>query len=236
MFLNIQENAVFVADSHYNLKNQQFLYFLQKLENEDIKTNQVILMGDNFDFLSGESKYFIKKNKTAIELLNKLSFNIEMVYLEGNHDYNLQKIFPNIKVIKREEQPLFAKYKDKTIALSHGDNFINWQYDLYCSIIRNSSLLKFLNMIDFNNFISKKIESTLLEKEICHKMQDFKKLVGKRIDNYKTDIIIEGHYHQGSTYELGNKKYINIPSLCCDKKYIRLNNYEFIGENIWVHF
>ena len=34
----------------------------------------------------------------------------------------------DIKVIKREEQPLFAKYKDKTIALSHGDNFINWQY------------------------------------------------------------------------------------------------------------
>ena len=232
MFLNIQDNAIFVADSHYNLKNTQFLTFLQKLDSSEIETSQLILMGDNFDFLSGESKYFIKQNKTVIELLNKLSNSIEMVYLEGNHDYNLQKIFPNINVIKRKNQPFFAKYKDKTISLSHGDNFINWQYDLYCSIIRNPILLKFLNLIDFKNFISKKIESTLLEKNICHKMETFEKLVIKRLNNYKTDIIIEGHYHQGSILEFKNKKYVNIPSLCCDNKYMKLNNYEFIGENI----
>ncbi len=232
MFLNIQENAIFVADSHYNLNNGQFLIFLENLAKNKIETKQLILMGDNFDFLSSESKYFIKQNKTAIELLNKLSNNIEIVYLEGNHDYNLQKIFPNIKVIKREKQPLFGKYKDKSIALSHGDNFINWQYDLYCSIIRNSILLKFLNMIDFGNFISKKIESSLLDKNICHKMKDFKSLVSRRVNNYNSDIIIEGHYHQGSTFELKNKKYINIPSLCCDNKYIKLNDYKFIGENI----
>ena len=232
MFLNIQEDTVFVADSHYNSKNKQFLVFLEALESSKIETKQLILMGDNFDFLSGESKYFIKQNKIVIELLNKLSSNIEIVYLEGNHDYNLQKLFPNIKVIKRENQPLLAKYNDKTIALSHGDNFINWHYNLYCSIIRNPILLKFLNMIDFGNFISKKIESTLLEKTICHEMKNFKEIVTRRIDNYNCDIIIEGHYHQGSTFELKNKKYINIPSLCCDNKYIKLNNNKFIGEYI----
>ena len=232
MFLNIQEDTVFVADSHYNSKNKQFLVFLEALESSKIETKQLILMGDNFDFLSGESKYFIKQNKIVIELLNKLSSNIEIVYLEGNHDYNLQKLFPNIKVIKRENQPLLAKYNDKIIALSHGDNFINWHYNLYCSIIRNPILLKFLNMIDFGNFISKKIESTLLEKTICHEMKNFKEIVTRRIDNYNCDIIIEGHYHQGSTFELKNKKYINIPSLCCDNKYIKLNNNKFIGEYI----
>jgi UDP-2,3-diacylglucosamine hydrolase len=232
MSLNIQENTIFVADSHYNLKNKQFLIFLEALENNKIETKQLILMGDNFDFLSGESTYFIKQNKIVIELLNKLSNKIEIVYLEGNHDYNLQKIFPNIKVIKRKNQPLLAKYKDKSLALSHGDNFINWHYNLYCSIIRNPILLKFLNMIDFGNFISKKIESTLLEKTICHEMRNFKEIVAKRITNYKSDIIIEGHYHQGSTFEFKNKKYINIPSLCCDNKYIKLDNYKFIGESI----
>lgn len=232
MSLNIQENAIFVADSHYNSKNNQFLIFLENLENNKIETKQLILMGDNFDFLSGESKYFIKQNKVVIELLNKLSNTIKIVYLEGNHDYNLQKLFPKIEVIKREKQPFYAKYNDKTIALSHGDNFINWQYNLYCSIIRNPILLKFLNSIDFKNFISKKIESSLLSKNICHKIKDFKKLAIKRINNYNSDIIIEGHYHQGLTFEFNNKKYINIPSLCCDNKYFRLNNYEFLGENI----
>ena len=63
-------------------------------------------------------------------------------------------------------------------------------------------------------------------------MKDFKKLVIKRLNNYKTDIIIEGHYHQGSTFEFEDKKYINIPSLCCDKKYMILNNNEFTVELI----
>ena len=232
MFLNLQDNAIFVADSHYNLKNKEFLIFLEQLDSKKIETTQLILMGDNFDFLSGESKYFIKQNKILIDYLNKLSNDIQIVYLEGNHDYNLQKLFPNIKVLKRDEQPLFGKYKDKTIALSHGDNFINWQYDLYCSIIRNPILLKFLNMIDFGNFISKKIDSSLLEKNICHVIKDFESLVNKRINNYKTDIIIEGHYHQGTTFQFENKKYINIPSLCCDKKYMKLNDYKFIGVRI----
>jgi len=228
MFLNLEDNAIFVADSHFNLKNTEFLIFLEQLDSKKIETHQLILMGDNFDFLSGESKYFIQQNKTLIDILNKLSLTMQIVYLEGNHDYNLQKLFPNIKVYKREDQPLLGTYQDKTIALSHGDNFINWKYDLYCKIIRNSILLKFLNMIDFGNFISKKIDSSLLEKNICHKMKNFKTLVEKRMNNYKSDIVIEGHYHQGSTHKFKNKIYINIPSLCCDKTYMKLKNHEFL--------
>jgi len=227
MYLNLEDNAIFVADSHFNLKNTEFLIFLEQLDSKKIETHQLILMGDNFDFLSGESKYFIQQNKTLIDILNKLSLTMQIVYLEGNHDYNLQKLFPNIKVYKREKQPLIGKYKNKTIALSHGDNFINWQYDLYCKIIRNPILLKFLNMIDFGNFISKKIDSALLEKEICHKIKNFKTLVEKRMENYKSDIVIEGHYHQGSIHNFKDKTYINIPSLCCDKTYIKLKNHEF---------
>ena len=232
MFLNLQENAIFVADSHFNLKNDEFSIFLEQLDSKEIETTQLILMGDNFDFLSGESNYFIKQNKDLIDLLNKLSLKIQIVYLEGNHDYNLQKLFPNIKVLKREEQPLFGRYKNKLIGLSHGDNFINWKYDLYCKIIRNTVLLKFLNMIDFSNFISKKIDSSLLKKNICHKINNFDKLVEKRVKYYKSDIIIEGHYHQGSTHIFGNKRYINMPSLCCDKEYIKLNNNEFRKEKM----
>lgn len=59
-------------------------------------------MGDNFDFISGESKYFIKQNKELIEILNKLSKEIQIVYLEGNHDYNLANLFPNILVVKEK--------------------------------------------------------------------------------------------------------------------------------------
>ena len=63
-------------------------------------------------------------------------------------------------------------------------------------------------------------------------MDTFKSIVTKRIDHYKTDIIIEGHYHQGDIFYIKDKQYVNIPSLCCNQMYTRLENYDFKGENI----
>ena len=237
MYLSIQNEAIFVADSHYNEKNKEFLLFLKKIESKEILCSQLFLMGDMIDFISGESRYFIKQNYQVIELLNKLSKDIQIVYLEGNHDYNLKSIFPNINVIKRENQPLLAKLENnQTISLSHGDNFINWKYDLYCKIIRNTFFLQFMNLIDINFFISKKIEDSLVKKNICHKMSNFKQLIEKRLENYNTDIVIEGHYHQGDIYNINNKKYVNIPSLCCQKEYVKIKDLEFEKVNLCTLF
>ena len=232
MYLSIKQDAIFLADSHFNEKNRELLIFLEKVESKEIVTTQLFLMGDMIDFISGESRYFIKQNIEVINLLNKLSNEIEIIYLEGNHDYNLKSIFPNIQVIKRENQPLLAKFQEKTVALSHGDNFINWKYDLYCKFIRNTIFLKFMNFIDVNFFISKKIEEALVKKSICHKMKNFEEIVSKRVKNYNVDIIIDGHYHQGNSYFMDEKMYINIPSLCCAKKYVLIKNLEFKGETI----
>ena len=232
MFLSIKPDAIFVADSHFNNKNQELLTFLTKVESKKILTSQLFLMGDMIDFISGESRYFVKQNSVVINLLNKLSNEIEIIYLEGNHDYNLKNLFPNIQVIKRENQPLFANFEEKTVAISHGDNFINWKYDLYCKFIRNAVFLRVMNFLDINYFISKKIENALLSKNICHKMNNFEHIVKKRLGNYNTDIVIEGHYHQGVGYFFDNKEYINIPSLCCQKKYMRISKSGFHGEEI----
>ena len=232
MYLSIKQGAIFVADSHYNQKNKELLIFLEKVERKEIVTTQLFLMGDMIDFISGESRYFIKQNSDVINLLNKLSNEIEIIYLEGNHDYNLTTIFPNINVIKRENQPLLAKFEDKTVALSHGDNFINWKYDLYCKFIRNTIFLRFMNFIDVNFFISKKIEDSLVKKNICHKMRNFEEIVSRRVKNYDVDIIIEGHYHQGNSYFIDEMLYINIPSLCCQKQYVKMIDLEFTEERI----
>ena len=232
MFLSIKSEAIFVADSHFNKKNKELLTFLRKIESNEILTSQLFLMGDMIDFISGESRYFVQQNSEVINLLNKLSNEIEIIYLEGNHDYNLKKLFPNIQVIKRENQPLLTKFQEKTVALSHGDNFINWKYALYCKFIRNTIFLRFMNFIDINYFISKKIENVLLSKNICHKMNNFEHIVKRRLENYNTDIVIEGHYHQGVEYVFDKKEYINIPSLCCQKKYMRISKSGFYGEEI----
>ncbi|OUR74032.1 UDP-2,3-diacylglucosamine hydrolase [Arcobacter sp. 31_11_sub10_T18] len=224
MSLNLQENAIFIADAHFNEKRSEFLIILQKIHSREILTSQIILMGDMFDFICSQSKFFVNKNLEVIELLNKLSQSIEIVYLEGNHDYNLAKLFPNISVYPREKQPIFATLGERSVALNHGDLFVNSGYELYCSIIRNKALLSFLNIIDVNFWLTKKINNHLLGKNICHKIEDFESLAKKRSEYFDEDVLIEGHFHQGNQYDFANKKYINIPSLTCSKKYAVVKN------------
>ncbi|AXX91727.1 UDP-2,3-diacylglucosamine hydrolase [Malaciobacter molluscorum LMG 25693] len=228
MFFELKENSLFVADSHYNEKNKQFLIFLEKLKSKEIECKQLILMGDMFDFISSESKYFVKRNQKLLDIINELSNDIDILYFEGNHDYNMQPLFKNVKVIKREKQPLLLNYKNKKIAICHGDIFTPKSYDIYCKVIRNHYLLIFLNMLDIKNFISKKIYYALIKKIICFDFKEFETLALKRSRNFDADIIVEGHFHQGKQYTFGNKRYINIPSLCCSQEYSILKDEQFI--------
>ena len=221
MSLNIQESAIFIADSHFNKNRQELKTFLLKLDSKKIKTSQLFLMGDIFDFLSDEITYFKNQNQNMIDLLNKLANNISIIYLEGNHDFNLTNLFPNIQVIPRQNQPLNCIYKDKKVIVSHGDIFMPLSYEIFTFIFRNKYFLKFLNTIDINNWLSKKFDNNLIQKDICNECDNFKKFSNKRISLYPSDvdIIIEGHFHFGNQVE----KYINIPSLACDEQSFRIN-------------
>jgi len=223
MYLKLRKDSIFIADSHYNKKNQELFVLLNKISNKQINPSQLFLMGDIFDFISAESKYFVNENKNIIDLINKISNEIEVIYLEGNHDYNLQSLFPNVAVFKRENQPVNFCFDKKIIAMAHGDIFTPWHYNLYCKIIRNSFLLKFLNFVDVNSIISRKIENSLLQKNICNTFDDFEEFSKKRLHNYNEEIVVEGHFHQGKTFKYKNQQYVNIPSLCCSKEYMIFN-------------
>ena len=92
--IEIQENAIFIADSHYPHHGDDFLKLLQRLDNKEIETSQLFLMGDNFDLLFGYNDYIQTYAKEAITLLQTLSEQIEIHYFEGNHDFCLDNILP----------------------------------------------------------------------------------------------------------------------------------------------
>ena len=234
MLLNLQDQAIFIADSHYNKNRISFATILDDILNNKIKTTQLFFMGDMFDFLSDEIDYFKTINDNVVQKINNLSNKVEIIYLEGNHDFNLSKIFPNVKVIKREQQPLIIEYNDEYIALSHGDIFTPTLYNIFTSVIRNKYFLKFLNIIDISNFISKYFENKLIDKTICHKMEEFQLFAKNRINLYQKydaiSFIIEGHFHQGKRY----LNYINIPSLACDDNFTKVSivDFKIVFENI----
>jgi UDP-2,3-diacylglucosamine hydrolase len=209
--LTIKENAIFIADSHYPHHADDFLNLLKKIEKKEIQTQQIFLMGDNFDLLFGHNDYIQTFAEEAIALLKKLSESIEIHYFEGNHDFCLKDIFVNMNVYSRDEQPIVFELNNKKVAISHGDKYVTgFGYDLYCKVLRNKNTLTLLK--PFEKAIINHRMKKLSEKHICHTFHGFEKRVEAILAYYEdVDLVIEGHFHQAKV--IG--KYISLPSQAC---------------------
>lgn len=211
--ITIKEQALFIADSHYPHHGDDFLELLQKLERGEVKTSQLFLMGDNFDLLFGYNEYIQTFSSVAIALLQVLSKKIEIHYFEGNHDFCLQELFPDIQVYSRAQQPIVFQLDEKKVAISHGDKYVTgFAYDLYCKILRNKTSLTILR--PFEKAIIDYRMKKLSQKNICFTFDDFEKRVDAILKNYtEADLVIEGHFHQSRIVG----KYISLPSLACQR-------------------
>ncbi|CAA6824145.1 MAG: FIG022708: hypothetical protein [uncultured Sulfurovum sp.] len=212
--LEIKENALFIADAHYPHHGKEFLTFLQEIQTKKIKTTQLFLMGDIFDLLFGHNKYIQTFLKEAITLLQELSQSLEILYLEGNHDFCLKEIFPYIKIYKREQQPIHYQLNNKNVYLSHGDKYATgFCYNFYSKILRNKITLTLLKPFE-KQIIDHKIKKLKIKK-ICGDFEGYQKRFDTIINHYPKDaLIIEGHFHQGLVHE----NYISLPSLACHQK------------------
>ncbi|MDR0579127.1 MAG: metallophosphoesterase [Campylobacteraceae bacterium] len=226
--INLKEGAVFIADAHENGVNRKdFTLFLKKVEFGEIKTPQLFLMGDMFDFLSKGAKYTLLLHKYELEMLDKIAENTDVYYLEGNHDFNLSGIFKHVNVIPVKNQPLYAK-ADKTYAISHGDLYVGFFYNIYTKIIRSKSVIFLLDKLGICGLITKIVLKSQINKKICQKMEDFESKITPKLKRYKNcDMILEGHYHQNQTISYGHIKYINFASFACDKLFYRFEKSQF---------
>jgi len=210
----IEEGALFIADSHYPHHGNDFFLLLQKLVSKEITTPQLILMGDNFDLLFGYNDYIKTFSKEAINLLQALSKTTKIHYLEGNHDFCLKELFPDIHVYSREEQPVQFMLNEKQVAVSHGDKYVTGAgYDLYCKLLRNKTTLTLLR--PFEKWIIDHRMGKLSQKKICRTFHGFEKRVEAILSHYEdADLVIEGHFHQAK--KIG--KYVSLPSLACQRE------------------
>ena len=220
----IKEQALFIADAHYPHHGDAFIQLLHKLEKGKIYTPQLFLMGDIFDLLFGHNDYIQSFSKDAIKLLQNLSEKLEIIYLEGNHDFCLKEVFPNIKIYSREAQPIHFKLGEEDVYLSHGDKYeTNFGYGLYSKLLRNRLLLTLLQPLE-KLIIDDRI-GKLKKKEICKKFINYQERFEAIASHYPKDsLIIEGHFHQSLVY----KNYISLPSLACQNSVAIVQNGKII--------
>lgn len=210
----IEDGAIFIADAHYPHHGYDLLRLLHRINNGEIDTPQIFMMGDNFDLLIGGVESTYSPNAELIKLINDLSKKKIIYYFEGNHDFELREVFPEINVYNIEMQPQYMQLGELRVGLSHGDKFATSKaYEIMTKVARNKKLHKGLSFIE--NIIVEKINSKLKTKEICNQIDDFDDKVTEIYRHYKlADMVIEGHYHQARV--IGS--YVSLPSLACQKQ------------------
>ena len=237
--IEIKDGAFVLSDAHYSHLRPQFLDFLKDIHSKKLKPAQLILMGDIFDTLFGGVPYTSQINKEAVGLLNDISKEIEVIYLEGNHDFNLSSIFPNAKIFPISQQPLRCKYHDKTVMLAHGDFGSEMKYRIYASLIRSPFVLFVLNIINFLSFnlILKKLDNYLSKKDDCKEFDGFKEFISKKLENrYECDYFIEGHFHQNKSIKFDGFRYKNLAAFACNQRYFTVKftkEMDILEENIF---
>ena len=108
--------------------------------------------------------------------------------------------------------------------LSHGDTKTPLGYQIYTKLIRNPVILRLIGYIDILclHCIVKWLKNRGVQKDPCYKIELFKKIILKRLrylENESLDIVIEGHFHQNSSFEVYGFEYINLASFACNQKY-----------------
>ncbi|WP_200763650.1 UDP-2,3-diacylglucosamine diphosphatase [Nitrosophilus alvini] len=223
MSLELKEGALFISDAHLRNNNKERLKtLLEKIEKKEFNPSQIFWMGDIFDLLVAPVRQTVDENSDILRLMDKIALNIQSFYFEGNHDFALEKIFKNIKVFKRREQPQYFFSQKKRVAISHGDRWTTKRYELYINTIQNPLVLNFLSFLNriSNNAIVRRIECYNNSKNLCRKIERFEKIIEKRAVNYKgADIIIEGHFHQNRSFKIQNSLYYNLPAFVCKGEY-----------------
>lgn len=225
----LQPGAILIADAHCAPWRTPFIDFLRALESGEIVTPQLILMGDIFDMLYGPIPRTYGYNTEGIDLLNRLCKTIEIIYLEGNHDFLLEDLFPDITIIRRENQPITMSYEGKNIAFSHGDSAMGFGYELYTALIRSTLVLGVLRVIDTagGGFIVAWLEKEMKRKSHCRSIEHFDALIEKRLRTLKNesiDILIEGHFHQNRVIHYPQFDYINVGAFACNERYFTVQS------------
>ena len=218
----LREGALLLGDAHYSHLRPQLLQLIEDIASKKLQVPQLILMGDVLDALFGDVSFTLQENRTIVTLIQEISQEIEVIYLEGNHDFNLKNIFKDARVFSIQEQPVIAEYSGKTIALAHGDFDGAFSYKLYTGIIRNRWVLKLLNVIDsmIENQIIKKIDDYLGKKDDCKEFIGFKEHIFSRsLEKYNCSYFIEGHYHQNKLYTFEKFTYVNLAAFACNQRY-----------------
>ena len=196
------KNIIFIADTHLKSSESSTL---TKLKSSLLQSappyNVVCFLGDIFELWLGHNSYFIKHYASFIDLCRQLiDKDIEIIFIEGNHEYNTKQFFTSSLGISCWKGDLNIKLNDKSVLLTHGDQLLNqgYLYNLFQLLTKNHYFTKITSYL-FPSKVALLIGMSIAKlsrkksslKSVDYYFQNIKKI----LPSYSEDTIIFGHFH-----------------------------------------
>lgn len=224
-------NIAFISDLHIKtIGDEPYNHYLMFINSKKVQScEKIVLLGDIFDFLIGEHKYFTIHYKFFFESIrDQLDRGQKVIFIEGNHDFHFESIITNYL---KENTPNYGNFEyrkegfeltlgNKIAYICHGDevDFFNIAFKRWKRIY-TSGWFKILVSYIFSFKVLLKLANLASKNSKSRGSKTFDNLVAKEkyilgakelLELKSVEIIVAGHTHisEIKTFKNG-KQYIN---------------------------
>lgn len=235
-------NGAVISDIHIlGPETESYKLLLSFLSQKEVQTSSSwYFLGDIFDLMVGNHQEYLDNFPEFFGRLGEFLKNGGTVhFLEGNHDFHLEGLFPRYFKLNNIPEDNFFYHQEafekvlsgKSFYFCHGDDIQsgNFGYVFLKNFLRNplsgfiiNKLMSFSLVqkigIKMSGNSRKYNDSTFAQDIVREKFRNFAKAFGK---NNKYDYLICGHSHVLDDYSLGKDgRYINLGFPPISKKYL----------------
>lgn len=197
---------VFVSDVHLNEPQSKrygaFLRLLDDIKNTDELTD-FFMVGDIFEMWLDDRGFFVNKHKDVIDKIRDIAKTKNVHYFEGNHDFQLGSLWPDIGVKVYPDEHEF-NIRGRKVLVAHGDllnkddkNYLRLRWllrtPLFKIIIRFLPTFLLVKLGALLSTTEQKEAPTTEQKEEF--LKSWKKWTSDLYLEKEYDVFICGHYH-----------------------------------------
>ncbi|OWK47479.1 UDP-2,3-diacylglucosamine diphosphatase [Fimbriiglobus ruber] len=199
-------DALVISDTHLGSENCQakmLVHFLEAIHDGTIRTRQLILNGDVFDSI--DFRRLKRLHWKVLSLVRKLSDQIEITWINGNHDGPSEIVSHLLGVTVRDE--IVVHSGGKNVLLLHGHRFDEFldRYPLTSKLA--DGLYRFLQWLDKSHTIARQAKQS--SKTFLRSTQKVKESAIEYARRKGCDAVCCGHTHMPLADTSGAVPYFN---------------------------
>jgi UDP-2,3-diacylglucosamine pyrophosphatase LpxH len=199
-------DALVISDLHLGSDNCQarpLVHFLEAIHKKDVLTRRLILNGDVFDSI--DFRRLKKQHWKILSLFRKLSDDIEIVWINGNHDGPSDIISHLLGVSVSDE--IAVRSGGRKILFLHGHRFDTF-IERYPVTTKLADLMyRFLQRIDKTHTIARSAKHN--SKMFLRNAQTVQEKALEYARKHGCDAVCCGHTHLPTAVTVGDVDYYN---------------------------